>query len=262
MKSVAQQWLLLYGKEMLELWRTYKWIWVPCVFVLLGIMQPVSSYYMPQILEIAGGLPEGAVISIPPPTGAFVLAETLGNFGMIGLLVLVLAAMGTVSGERAGGAATLVLVRPVRYASYITAKWAAFAFLAAASLILGIAASWYYTELLIESVPFGAVLRSAMIYAVWLALVIAAAVFYSAVLKAPSAAAFLTLVSAAALSVLTSALPAAMKWSPARLPAHAAAVLAGGRAAEGLGLNLVLSAALAAALLAGAAILLRRKWGS
>ena len=261
MSAIAEQWLLLFRKEMLELSRTYKWIWVPCVFVLLGIMQPVTSYYMPQILETAGGLPEGAVIVIPPPTGAYVLTETLGNFGMIGLLVLVLAAMGAVSGERAAGAATLVLVRPVRFASYITAKWAAFALLAAASLALGIGASWYYTHLLIENVPLPAVLQSAVFYAMWLALVIAAVVFYSTVLKAPSAAAFLTLVSVAALSVLTSLLKGIMGWSPARLPAHAAAVLEGGRALDGLALNIAWCAALTIALLVGASFLLRRKQG-
>ena len=192
MTRITQQWLLLYRKEMLEFSRTYKWIWVPCVFALLGVMQPISSYYMPQILETAGGLPEGAVIVIPPPSGAFVLAETLRNFGLIGLLVLVLAAMGTISGERASGAAALLFVRPVRFGSYITAKWAAYATLAAASVAVGIGAAWYYTDLLIEPMPAGAVLTSALIYAAWLALVTAAVVFFSAALKAPAAAAFIS----------------------------------------------------------------------
>jgi ABC-2 type transport system permease protein len=40
---------ILYQKEMLETARTYKLIWIPVVFILLGAMQPVVTYYMPEI---------------------------------------------------------------------------------------------------------------------------------------------------------------------------------------------------------------------
>ncbi|MDY0407538.1 hypothetical protein [Paracerasibacillus soli] len=58
------QWLILLQKEMVENWRNFKWIWVPLVFILLAIMDPISTYYLPQILEAVGGLPEGAVFEI------------------------------------------------------------------------------------------------------------------------------------------------------------------------------------------------------
>lgn len=259
MTGLAAEWWLLYRKEMLEMARNYKWLWVPVVFLLLGVMGPVSTYYMPQILNTAGGLPEGAVIEIPTPSGAFVLAETLSNYGLIGLLILVLAGMGIVSGERNSGAAILVLVKPVRYANYITSKWAAFTTLSVASVTLGTLASWYYTDLLIGSVPAQAVLNALLIFALWLALVFAAVVFCSAALKSPAAAACLTLLSAAFLSVLTSILSGWMTWSPARLPSHAASVLIDGQPMPSLGLNAALAAALTIALLIGAVQSLRNK---
>ncbi len=49
-----KQWLVLFQKEQVELWRNYKWIWVPVVFLLLGSSTPLSTYFMPQILEDFG----------------------------------------------------------------------------------------------------------------------------------------------------------------------------------------------------------------
>lgn len=256
-------WARLYAKEMLELRRSLKWLWVPAVFVLLGMMQPVSSYYMPQILDVAGGLPEGTVIEIPPPTGEAVLVETLSNFGTIGLLVLVLAFMGVVSGERNSGAAVLVLVRPVPFPSYIAAKWAALLALTWAALALGIGAAWYYTDMLIGPVAAGRVVAAALAYALWLSLAGSAVVFFSAALRSPGAAAFLTLLSLIALSVLTGLLRSWMEWSPAQLPAQAAAMLAEGRWLPSLGWNIAAAGAGIALLLAGAVAAMKRQpWRS
>ena len=57
--------LILFKKEMKESMRNGKWIWIPVVFMIIGVSQPLTSYYMPQILEAAGNLPDGAVIEIP-----------------------------------------------------------------------------------------------------------------------------------------------------------------------------------------------------
>ncbi|MDQ0255837.1 hypothetical protein J2S74_003221 [Evansella vedderi] len=78
--------------------------------VLLGVTQPITSYYLPDILKNFGGLPEGSLLEFPLPTGPQVLAETLGQFSQIGFLVLVLAFMGTVAGERNTGSSIMVLV--------------------------------------------------------------------------------------------------------------------------------------------------------
>ncbi len=111
--SSFTRFIVMVQKELLELVRSYKLLWVPLVYLLLGIMQPVSTYFMPVILEQAGSLPEGTVIEIPKPLGSEVLAQTLQQFGTLGVLVLVLVCMGTVSGERNNGTASLILVKPI-----------------------------------------------------------------------------------------------------------------------------------------------------
>ncbi|HAQ07252.1 MAG TPA: ABC transporter permease, partial [Bacillus bacterium] len=144
------QWLTLFNKEVLEMARNYKWIWVPITFIVLGVMDPLTTYYMPQILDSVGGLPEGAVIEIPTPTAIEVFIMSMSEYQTIGILIIVLSMMGIVAGERKSGVAQLILVKPVSHISFITSKWASSLVLMLLSLFLGLLASWYYTGVLFE----------------------------------------------------------------------------------------------------------------
>lgn len=212
--SSFTRFVVMMQKELLELVRSFKLLWVPLVFVLLGIMQPVSTYYLPLLLELAGHLPEGAVIEIPKPVGSEVLAETLQQFGTLGVLVLVLAGMGTVSGERNSGAASLILVKPISVLSFIGSKWTVMLLLSWVSLIAGYLASWYYTGLLIGDVPFAKFFNSLCIYGLWLSFVMTMTVFFSTLLRSPGAAAFSTLGVSVTLSLLAGIFPKQLGWSP------------------------------------------------
>lgn len=253
------QWLVLFEKEMTEMWRSRKWIWVPLVFVLLGISQPVTTYYLPDLLQAAGGLPAGAVIEIPMPTGAEVLTQTLSQFGVIGVLVLVLSIMGVVSSERQSGAAGLVLVKPVPFASYITAKWAGAVALTAVSFIAGFAASWYYTWILIGPVPLSLFAVSLLLYGLWLVFVVTIAITLSAWMNGNSGVAFLTVGSVMLLTVLTGLFSSAMNWSPGTLSGRASLVLIDGGSGTQLPLVLAVTFAAVAALLYAAVRVFRRK---
>ncbi len=252
-----RQWFVLLRKEMLELWRSYKWLWVPLVFILLGAMQPAATHYMPQLIDTFGGLPEGAVIEIPTPEPGAVIAESLGQFGTIGLLVLALAAMGTVVAERNNGTAAMLWVKPVSFVAYLGAKWAAHCLLFLVALVLGQIAAWYYTDVLIGSFAVGDVFLSALVFAVWLAFVITVLIFLSVFLRSAAAVAFITLAVALVLSALTSLLGNAMSWSPAALPSYANALLTGG-ANNALLPPLAVTLVLIVGLLGGAMALLRR----
>lgn len=252
-------WLVMYNKEMLELWRSYKWLWVPLVFVLLGIMQPVVSYYMPQIIENAGGLPEGTVIEIPLPTAAQVMVETLSQYNTLGILILVLAVMATVSGERTSGVAGMILIKPVSFASYVTSKWAGAVTLTAASLLLGSLSAWYYTLQLIGSLPFEHMVLGTMLYGLWLAFVMALVVAFSAILRSTGAVAFLTLLVTIGLSVLPSLFAEWMKWSPGTLTQHASGAIMTGRWPEDSLLPVLVTVALLVAVLTVSVKALRSK---
>lgn len=226
--SSFTRFIVMVRKELLELVRSYKLLWVPLVFLLLGIMQPVSTYFMPVILEQAGSLPEGTVIEIPKPQGSEVLAQTLQQFGTLGVLVLVLVSMGTVSGERNNGTASLILVKPVSVLSYIRSKWIALMLLTWGSLIFGYFAAWYYTDLLFGEVLFAKVFSSLLIYGLWLSLIVTSTILFSALLRSPAAAAFSTLGGAVVLSLPAELFPKQLGWSPGALSGFAYQSVASG----------------------------------
>jgi len=219
--SSFTRFIVMVQKELLELVRSFKLLWVPLVYLLLGIMQPVSAYFMPVILEQAGSLPEGTVIEIPKPPGSEVLAQTLQQFGTLGVLVLVLVCMGTVSSERNNGTASLILVKPISVLSFIGSKWTAMLLLTWGSLTAGYFASWYYTGLLFGEVPLAKVISSLLVYGLWLSFVVTITVLFSALLRSPAAAAFSTLGGAVALSLLAGLFPKLLGWSPGALSGFA-----------------------------------------
>lgn len=239
--------------------RNFKILWIPLVFILLGIMQPVTSYYLPEIIKAAGELPEGAVFDIPVPTPQEVLVQTFGQYSQIGILVLVLAFMGIVAAEKNSGVSDIILVKPVSFANYITAKWVSIAIMTLGSFLLGIIASWYYTGVLIGDVGFGELMKGSLVYGTWLVFLITVTLLLSSLFKSNIFVAFMSLLVAIGLSALTSLLSKWMTWSPARLSTHASSLLLTGSPDKQFALSMTVSLLLILALLVSSIYLFAKK---
>jgi ABC-2 type transport system permease protein len=251
--------MLLFRKEMLENVRNYKWIWIPLVFLLLGISNPITSYYMPQILE-AGGVTAEAAKLIPVPSSAEIMVKALSQYGTLGLLVLALAFMGTVSVERQSGSAIMVLVKPVSHAQYIMAKWAGMAVITLVAMGVGHLGTWYYTSLLFDDVPFYLVWASYWVYVLWLIFINTLTLLFSSLLKSQGGVAFISLAIAAILALATNILGNLMKWSPSRLTGEAGEILIHGRSGGDLWLVVGLAFVFIASLLACTITASKRMW--
>ena len=155
-------------KEWLEMWRSLKFVWVPLVFVILGISDAIMNYFMEDILASVGNLPEGYEMLLPDFTPVDILAATTGQFQSIGLIVLVAILASGISRERQTGTATLLYVRPISFASYFLSKWAMAVVLAVSCVVLGYFSSLYYTNLLFGSVPFDKFLAMVGTYCIWI----------------------------------------------------------------------------------------------
>ncbi|WP_312151502.1 ABC transporter permease subunit [Paenibacillus odorifer] len=246
---------VLYRKEMLEMARSYKLIWIPVVFILLGIMQPLTTYYLPEILKASGDVPPGLLEGYEIPSAAAVMAQSLGQYGTIGMLVLALGAMNVLAGERYSGTMELILVRPVSPAAIVFAKWAAQLTLLIVALGLGAAGAAYYTEQLIGSLSWGDVIAASGVYGLWLLCAVSATLLFSGFLKSPVAA-FLALALMAGLSLGQSLLPSWFEWAPAGLSGLSAGILMAG---EGFRVGPYISAAILILIcLVGAALLTRK----
>ncbi|WML40202.1 ABC transporter permease subunit [Neobacillus sp. OS1-2] len=219
------QWMTLLQKEMVEMWRNFKWIWVPITFILIGVQQPISSYYLPQILDSVGNLPEGAVIKIPTPSAGEVLAQGLGQYTTLGVLIIVLSTMGIIAAERKSGVAAMILVKPVSYGFYVTAKWVGSLLLLWFSFLIGSLSTWYYTGILFDWIPAADFFQSYFFYGLWFSVIVTITLFFSASLLAPGMAGFCSLAVVIVLSLVSSSLSNVFEWSPAQLTAYANEIL-------------------------------------
>lgn len=214
------QWKTLFKKEMLENWRNYKWIWVPLVMILLAVMDPITMYYLPLIIESVGGLPDGAVLEMPTPLPRDVIMMSLGQLSSLGVLIIVLMMMGTISGEIKSGISELILVKPVTYRNYITAKWASFLLIVWVSLSVAMLTSWYYINLLFGELSFLSLLQVVLFYGLWLSLVVTITIFYNTLVQTPGLVAALTIITTTAMSIITNIFDHLLTWSPIKLSEH------------------------------------------
>ena len=214
------QWTVLFQKELTENWRNRKWIWVPLVLMLLTIIDPISSYYLPQILEFAGGLPEGTVIEIPEPSPAEVVMMSLEQLSMFGVLIIVFMSMGTIAGERKSGVSELILVKPIKYSSYITSKWTSFLLLIWVSLIIALGISWYYISLLFGAISLSLLVKTIISYGLWFTLVITLSIFYNTTARSPGVVAALTIITLLIMSLFNIVFGHKVTWFPSKLSEH------------------------------------------
>src|SRR5699024_4445018 len=203
--------------ELLENWRNKKWIWVPLVTILLSIMDPITSYYLPQIIDAVGGMPEGTVFEVPDYAPQDVVLMSLSQLNSLGVLVLVLISMGTISGERKSGVSELILVKPVSYKNYITSKWVAYILLVWGSLFLGLCISWYYINVLFGSMVFLDILKVALFYGLWFVFILSLSIFYNTWVRSFGIVAFLTILSVILVSLLPSIFGEKLAWIPSNL---------------------------------------------
>lgn len=222
------QWRTLFKKEMIGSFRDRKWIWIPLVFILLTIMDPITTYYLPQILETVGGLPEGTMIEFPELTGAEAIMMSLSQLSSLGVLIIALSSMGIISSERKSGIAELILVKPVSFTAYITSKWAALLTIVWSAYLISMLAAWYYIGILYEFISVTEFLPLLFFYGLWLTLAASLSIFYNALCKTPGLVAFLTIGTLMFMSVITMVFNNHVSWSPNNLSSHIQTMLVTG----------------------------------
>ncbi len=216
-----KQWGVLFKKEMIGHFRDRKWIWVPLVLIILAVMDPVTNYYMPQILDAVGGLPEGSVFEMPEISEVDAIKMSISQLSSLGVLIISLISMGTIATERKSGIAELILVKPVAYPAYILSKWAALLVLVLVSYLLSMLFAWYYIGVLYGFIPVKDFLLLTSFYGLWLMLVVTVSIFYNTLFRSSGLVAFSTIATLLLMSGISSLFGERLKFSPNQLSAHA-----------------------------------------
>ncbi|QQZ09930.1 ABC transporter permease [Heyndrickxia vini] len=181
---------VLLQKEFRESWRSFKFLWMPLLFIFLGISDPLINYYMEDILNAVGNLPDGVAVTLPEFAPIDILKASTGQFQSIGLIVFVITAAGMINRERQSGTATLIYVRPISFIALFMSKWTVASLLGIISTIVGYAGSMYYTSILYGSVSTMAFIQMVMSYCVWILFATSVAIMFSAMFKSALATTF------------------------------------------------------------------------
>lgn len=192
-------------KEFLEMIRNYKIITIPILFIFLGAMQPITYYYLPDILKMAT-LPEGAIMEIPLPTPSETIYSIYSQFNQLGLLILVLISMGAIANEVKSGVAENIFVKPVSLKSYILSKWIAYYSLTIISTLLGILMGMFYTNQLIGETSWTIVIQSTFIFILYLLFFVGLNLTLSSIFTSGLLAGAITIITAIVIGIF-SALP-------------------------------------------------------
>jgi ABC-2 type transport system permease protein len=232
---------ILLRKELLEAWRTRRLPVVAVLFLVVGIVSPLTARYLPEILTATLG--DQLPIPIPTPVAADALAQLQKNMGQLGALAAIALAMGSVSGELDRGTAALVLAQPATRGAFLVAKLVAIGVVLAVAVAAATVVAWAYTAILFEPLPvLGWIAMGALS---WLALMAWASLTFlaSAATGSTTAAAGLGFVALVVIS-LASIVPALDRLLPSGLSAPAVQLASGGAVGDpGAALTAVLGSA-------------------
>ena len=250
---------ILLRKELLEAWRTRRLPVVAVLFLVVGIISPLTARYLNEILTLAMG--DQLPIALPDPSATMALEQLQKNLGQLGALAAIALAMGSISGELDRGTAAMVLAQPVGRPAFLAAKLLAIAAVLGISTLLASAVAWIYTAILFEPLPVDGWM--AMTALSWLALTAWAALTFlaSAATGSTMASAGLGFVALIGFSLIA-IVPAIDRFLPTGLAVPAIALAAGNTAGlDGARLATAVagSLVLVAACLVGAIAAFRRR---
>lgn len=237
------QFQALFIKEMREAARSFKLLWMPLVFILLGISDPLVNYYMDDIMASVGNMPEGFQMVMPEFTAGDIILASTGQFQMIGLVVIVATVAGSISRERQNGTATFLYARPLNFAVYFLSKYVASAVIVFLCVLLGYVASIYYTTILYDRIDMMDAFAMLATYMLWMLFVLAFALCMSAMFKT-AVAMFISIVVLVIGVLVDSLIGSFWSLSPFKLSNYAVDFVLLGEANEHFATTSIITAAL------------------
>ncbi|MEK4085579.1 ABC transporter permease [Psychrobacillus sp. FSL K6-1415] len=235
--------IVLMNKEFTQMVRDFKIIWLPLVFILLGITQPVMTYYLPTILEALGS-GQGITIdpSIAAQQGGEILAGTLGaQFDQLGIIIIAISLMGIIQTDKANGMLAFILTRPVPVRSYIGGKIASNYIFTAFSVAVGYLASYLYVNFLFTNVAIFDMLTALLFYLVWILFIITFTTMISTLINSPGLIALISIAFLIGCRLIVGLSSMIDIINPASMSKHAMEVLITGSVNSNAMVNLVVS---------------------
>lgn len=226
---------VLLAKELREQIRTSRLIAVAVVFVLFGILGPLTDRYMKELFDAIGSQGGGMTFQVPPPSLKGDLGQIVKNLSQFGVVCALLLAMGAVAWEKERGTAGMIMTKPASRGAFLAAKLTAISLNLAVAVTLGGGLGYVYTALLYPvSFPLGGYIAMAAILWWTLVVFVAITLLGSTASRSAIAAAGLGFVAFIVLGILVT-VPVVGPWSPLGLLTPASHLALGEDAGNFLG---------------------------
>ncbi len=212
---------VLFTKEVRQQLRTHRLMIVIVVFLLFGLGTPLLLHYLPTLV------PADENIELPEFTATDAVQGYIDTFGQVGLLAVILVAMGAVAKERESGTAAMVLCKPVSRAAFTTAKLAAMVLTFLIAVIAGGFGCYAYTLVIFGDPGAGNFVFANLVGGCYLLMGLSVTLVFSSFFKSQIVAGALSLVFLIALTT-TAGISVMKDYSPGALLNWADELAAGG----------------------------------
>ena len=142
-------------KELLEAWRSKRFLVAIILLGSFGMMSPLMAKFMREIFTLVPGA-EAYAFMIPEQTVLDAIVQYVKNIEQFGILLALLLSMGLVAVEKERGTAALMLSKPLGRGNFILSKFLGVAVILLTALLVAALGGWYYTYYLFEPLPVGA----------------------------------------------------------------------------------------------------------
>jgi ABC-2 type transport system permease protein len=213
------------NKELMEQFRTRRFLIALVVLVFFGMLSPFTARYMGEIFKLVAGSEQFASI-LPPPDISQAYVQFIKNTAQFGVILGVVLAVGSVAQEKDKGTAALMLVKPLPRSIFLLAKFLAYAFTFLVGILLAGAAAFAYTWYLFGPVSVPAWLAACGLLWLYTLVFVAITLLCSTLFRSQAAAGGVAVGVILVLSVLGS-IPALAPHLPAHLIPWSNAILMG-----------------------------------
>lgn len=243
-------------KELMEQWRTFKWLIVLAVFFLFGMMSPLTAKLMPEILK---NLDMGGVtIVLPEPVMTDAYSQFFKNMTQMGIVVLLLVFGGSLSGELTRGTLVNILAKGLPRHTVILSKYLASLILWTLGYALSVLTAYGYTAYLFKEGEAQNLLFS--VFCLWLfGCFLLALILLSATIAAGGFGGLILSALGLALMLLLNIFPMVQKYNPITLASDNMDLILGNQTISGLMVTIWITLVLTGSSLLGAILIFRKR---
>lgn len=134
-------------KEIIQQWRTRRFLVVMAVFILFGLTSPLLAKFTPEMIKSLPGAEQIADL-IPTPTKADAMTQYIKNITQFGFMLAILLGMNAVAGEKESGTAAMILSKPMPRWAFVLSKFSAQSLVYFCAFLVAGLGAYYYTVLL------------------------------------------------------------------------------------------------------------------